>query len=83
MRNNVHRLQTSFMCVVGMDDRVVSSQAAIEFCGRSTVEDKEVVVYEDLRHSVTLEPEYDDILAKAMTWASARLLGLEYLQAIN
>ena len=61
------------LVIQGAKDRIVEAEGAFHFMERSKSEDKTLLLYPNLWHDISSEPELWSILEKAKGWLEARI----------
>lgn len=67
---NVHN---SILLFHGGQDKVVSLQQSKDFITNSKSTDKKIIIYPEMFHAVTHEPELEIILSKTISWLNKRV----------
>lgn len=67
---NVHN---SILLFHGGQDKVVSLQQSKDFITNSKSADKKIIIYPEMFHAVTHEPELEKILSKTISWLNKRV----------
>ncbi|CAG9311052.1 unnamed protein product [Blepharisma stoltei] len=73
LQNHWKSLETAFILFQGGNDYTVSLETATNFVNSCQVEDKEIVLYENMNHAVSCEPEIFEIIEKIQIWVGCRL----------
>lgn len=73
LQPRLHSVNNSILLFHGEQDKVVSLQQSKDFISNCESTDKEIIVYPDMYHAVTHEPEYPEILKKTIEWLNNRV----------
>ena len=73
IQNQAHEVTCSVLLVHGENDKVASCLQAKEFFKNCKSKDKEMLIYPEMFHVVTYEPEFEEIMGKCINWIQARI----------
>jgi alpha-beta hydrolase superfamily lysophospholipase len=73
VQQNALNFDGSVLVIQGEKDKIVSCQQAKDFVKNCKSSDKEIVVYPEMFHVVTHEPEFPEVIERCIHWLNARV----------
>ena len=67
------RVQTPMLVIQGGEDHVIDKAIVRQFVETSSVEDKQLIYIEEMRHLISCEPNFPELLEEMVAWVGARV----------